>query len=176
MYLKNAAERGNAERALAPYLRARGSASQLRVVPARYEWAQLERWFAQASAGVLGGLVGYSWMRMRRVTESRLGSSAVRAARIRGVRPGWGFPRRPSLSRRPSRSVAATFEAKCVPPSGGLQIDFPGFLCTLGSTRSATARGHLSPPPTAPTIRAAWKQRRTISPSRARPLRRSPPR
>src|SRR5437016_4985300 len=46
VYLKNAAERGNAERALAPFLRAQGlAASQLRVIPARYDWAQLERWF-----------------------------------------------------------------------------------------------------------------------------------
>jgi len=55
LYLKNAAERGNAERALAPFLRAQGlAASQLRVMPAKYDWAQLERWFAQASTGVLG--------------------------------------------------------------------------------------------------------------------------
>ena len=54
VYLKNAAERGNTERALAPFLRAQGlAASQLRVIPARYDWAQLERWFAQASTGVL---------------------------------------------------------------------------------------------------------------------------
>src|SRR6476661_2937142 len=45
VYLKNAAERGKVERALAPYLRSEGmSTTQLRVLPARYEWTQLESW------------------------------------------------------------------------------------------------------------------------------------
>ena len=54
MYLKNPGERGNAERALAPYLQARGlAASRIRVQPGEFSWADLESWQAGATVEAL---------------------------------------------------------------------------------------------------------------------------
>ena len=55
VYLKDAAERSNTERALAPFFRAQGlSPAAVRVRRGDFDWVQLERWFAQASAEILG--------------------------------------------------------------------------------------------------------------------------
>ena len=134
VYLKNVAERGNAERALAPFLRAQGlPPSQLRVIPARYDWAQLERWFAQASAGVLvvpGGVFVDADEASNRVT---IGVERGASARIRGVVARLGIPQEAVVVQEtePFR-LTATLRGKVRPAVGGLQINFPGFLCTLG--------------------------------------------
>jgi hypothetical protein len=134
VYLKNAAERGNAERALAPFLRAQGlAASQLRVIPGKYEWAQLERWFTQASPEVLavpGGVFVDADEASNRVT---IGVERGASARIRGVVARLGIPQEAVVVREtePIR-LAATLRGKVRPAVGGLQINFPGFLCTLG--------------------------------------------
>lgn len=134
IYLKNAAERGNAERALAPFFQAEGlSASQLRVLPAKYDWDQLERWFAQASTEVLavpGGVFVDADEASNRVT---IGVERGAAARIRGVVARLGIPAEAVVVQEtePIR-FAATLRSKVRPVVGGLQINFPGFLCTLG--------------------------------------------
>src|SRR5918999_2025504 len=54
VYLRGAGQRANAELALAPYLASRGlSASELRVLPARFDWEQLETWSTRVSGQVL---------------------------------------------------------------------------------------------------------------------------
>jgi hypothetical protein len=54
IYLRGAAQRADAERALAPYLASQGlSPSELRVLPTRFDWEQLESWSALVSAQVL---------------------------------------------------------------------------------------------------------------------------
>ena len=134
VYLKDAAERSNAERALAPFLRAQGiAASQLRVLPARYDWAQLERWFTQASVGVLavpGGVFVDADEASNRVL---IGVERGAAARIRGVVARLGIPEAAVVveETEPIR-LAATLRNRVRPIVGGLQINFPGFLCTLG--------------------------------------------
>ncbi len=141
VYLKNAAERGNAERALAPFLRAQGlAASQLRVIPARYDWAQLERWFTQASSEVLavpGGVFVDADEASNRVT---IGVQRGASARIRGVVARLGIPQEAVVVREtePIR-LTATLRGKVRPVVGGLQINFPGlhpnvetFICSIG--------------------------------------------
>jgi len=134
VYLKDAAERSNAERALAPFLRAQGlAASQLLVLPAKYDWAQLERWFTQASAGVLavpGGVFVDADEASNRVL---IGVERGAGARIRGVVARLGIPEAAVVveETEPIR-LAATLRNRVRPIVGGLQINFPGFLCTLG--------------------------------------------
>jgi hypothetical protein len=134
VYLKNSAERGNAERALAPFLRAQGlAASQLRVIPAKYDWAQLERWFAQASSEILavpGGVFVDADEASNRVT---IGVQRGASARIRGIVARLGIPQEAVVVQEtePIR-LTATLRGKVRPGVGGLQINFPGFLCTLG--------------------------------------------
>ena len=54
MYLKEAGQRGNAERALAPYLQSHGvAASRIQVKAGRFTWDELETWQAKASVETL---------------------------------------------------------------------------------------------------------------------------
>lgn len=134
IYLKDATQRGNAERALAPFLRAQGLApSQLRVLPAKYDWAQLERWFAQASAKVLAGPGGVFVDADEASNRVTIGAVRGAAARIRGIVARLGIPAEAIVVQEtePIR-FAATLRNKVRPVVGGLQINFPGFLCTLG--------------------------------------------
>lgn len=142
VYLKDAAERGNAERALTPFLRAQGlAASQLRVLPAKYEWAQLERWFTQASSEVLavpGGVFVDADEASNRVL---IGVERGSSASIRGVVARLGIPEAAVVIREtePIR-FAATLRDEVRPIAGGLQINFPGFLCTLGFNAISSAQ------------------------------------
>jgi hypothetical protein len=134
VYLKDAAERGNAERALAPFLRAQGlAASQLRVLPAKYDWAQLERWHTRASEEVLpvrGAVFVDADEASNRVL---IGVERGASASIKGLIARLGIPEAAVVIREtePVR-FAATLRDEVRPIVGGLQINFPGFLCTLG--------------------------------------------
>jgi hypothetical protein len=134
VYLKHANERSNAERALAPFLAALGIApSQLRVLPAKYDWAQLESWFRLASAEVLavsGGVFVDADEARNKVT---IGVERGSAARIRGIVARLRIPEDAVVveETEPVR-FAATLRDRVRPIVGGLQINFPGFLCTLG--------------------------------------------
>jgi hypothetical protein len=134
VYLKHAAERGNAERALAPFLRAQGiAAAQLRVLPAKYDWLQLERWFTRASAEVLavpGGVFVDADEASNRVL---IGVERGAAGKIRGVVARLGIPEAAVVVRETAPiHFAATLRDRIRPVVGALQINFPGFLCTLG--------------------------------------------
>jgi hypothetical protein len=134
VYLKNAGERGNAQRALAVFLRREGlSPSQLRVLPSRFDWAQLEKWSLQASSEVLaipGAVFVDADEASNRVT---IGLERGAQARIRGIVARLGIPKEAVAFQetKPIRSMA-TLRGKVRPAVGGLQINFPGFLCSLG--------------------------------------------
>jgi hypothetical protein len=134
VYLKDGKERGNAERALAPFLRAEGIApSQLRVLPAKYDWAQLEGWFKRASAEVLavsGGVFVDADEARNKVT---IGVERGSAARVRGIVARLRIPEDAVIIEETEPvKFAATLRDRVRPVVGGLQINFPGFLCTLG--------------------------------------------
>jgi hypothetical protein len=148
IYLRDPGQRARAEQALSPYLRAQGiGAGRLKVLQGDYDWAQLERWFAGASAEALA------------VSGAVFVDADEASNRIRiGVEPGAGGRVRAALARlrMPDAAVVVeerapvTFAAvqgpkpKAKPGSGpslqgivrpiigGVQINFPGFLCTLG--------------------------------------------
>jgi len=133
-YLRHAAERPNAERALAPFLRAQGlSPSALLVRRGAFDWVQLERWFAQASTEVLAqpGAVfvdADEAANRVRIGVERGGSGQARAAVAR-----LGIPVEAVIVEETEPiGFAATLRDRVRPVVGGLQINFPGFLCTLG--------------------------------------------
>jgi hypothetical protein len=134
VYLKNAAQRGNAERALEPFFRAHGlAASQLRVLPAKYDWAQLERWFARASVEVLAAPGGVFVDADEASNRVLVGVKRGAAASIRGLVARLGIPEAAVVIRETEPiHFAATLRDEVRPIVGGLQINFPGFLCTLG--------------------------------------------
>jgi hypothetical protein len=134
VYLKDAAQRTQAERALAPFLSARGlAASQLRVLPAKYDWAQLERWFNQASAEVLAEPGSVFVDADEASNKVAIGVERGAAARFRGIVVRLGIPADAVVVQEtePIR-FATTLRDRVRPIVGGLQINFPGFLCTLG--------------------------------------------
>lgn len=151
VYLKNAAERGNAERALAPFFQAQGlSASKLRVLPARFEWAQLEDWSFQATTEVLGARGAVFVDANEATNQVTIGVEHGAQARIQGIVARLGIPKEAVvLQETEPISYAATLRSKVRPVQGGLQINFPGpnptvetFICSIGF--NATRNGQRS--------------------------------
>jgi hypothetical protein len=134
VYLKNSAERGDVERALAPFLRAEGfAASQLRILPGRYEWAQLERWFTQASTAVLAGAGGIFVDADEASNRVLIGVERGAAARIRVIVARLGIPEEAvTIQETEPFHFGATLRSRVRPVVGGLQINFSTSLCTLG--------------------------------------------
>jgi hypothetical protein len=135
IYLKSPAGRSAAEHALGAYLAVQGlRAADLQVRRAEFDWASLERWKTRASGATLA-LRGVAWVdadeARNRVTigvERRTSAAEVRAAVAR-----LGVPATALVVEEvePVRQ-AATLRDRVRPVAGGLQINFPGFLCTLG--------------------------------------------
>jgi hypothetical protein len=143
IYLRDAAQRGMAERALTPWFSAHGRApATMRVRKADFDWAALDRWFTQASVEALGiqGVVFADADEAR--NRVRIGvEHGAAAARVRAVLSRLGVP--PSAVNvdvtQPIRQLA-TLRGPVRPVVAGVQINFPGFLCSLGfnASRSGT--------------------------------------
>ena len=136
IYLKDAAQKENAGRALGRYFHAAGiNPLQLRVVRGQFDWTELERWFALASSDVLalpGTVFADADEANNRVTIGiERGSGAQGAVRSAAAR--LGIPAEAVLIKEmePVR-FAATLRDAFRPTIGGIQINFPGFLCTMG--------------------------------------------
>jgi hypothetical protein len=135
IYLKEAAQRGNAERALTAWLQARGlDPSALRVLKGDFDWADLERWQTTASEQVLG-VAGAVFVdadeasnRVRIGVERGAAGGQARAAAAR-----LGIPASAVVVQEtdPIQQVA-TLQQRVRPIVAGLQINFPGFLCSIG--------------------------------------------
>jgi hypothetical protein len=148
VYLKDAAQRGNAERALAPFFRSRGlGAGQLRVLKGDYDWAELERWYAEATTEALAVPGAVSVDADEASNRVRIGVERGAAGRVRASLVRLGMPDAAVIleEREPiTFAVAQEPKPKAKPGSGpslqgvsrpiigGVQINFPGYLCTLG--------------------------------------------
>ena len=139
IYLRDAAQRGAAERALTPWFSAQGRApATMRVRKADFDWAALDRWFTQASVEALGiqGVVFADADEAR--NRVRIGvEHAAAAARVRGVLARLGIPASAVNVdvTQPIRQLA-TLRGAVRPVVAGVQINFPGFLCSLGFNAS----------------------------------------
>jgi hypothetical protein len=151
VYLKNASQRGKVERVLAPFFRSEGlSPSQLRVLPARYEWAELESWYSKFSSEGLatrGAVFVDADEASNRVT---IGVERGAKAHIQGVLARLGIPKEAVVLRETEPiHFAVTLRNRVRPVQGGLQINFPGlhptvntFICSIGF--NATRNGQRS--------------------------------
>jgi hypothetical protein len=148
IYLKDVALRAGAERALQPFLGAQGAAgSALQVRKADFDWASLERWQTQASTAALSlrGAVyvdaDESRNRVKIGVERGTSVGQVKAAIART-----GVPASATVIEEVEPfSNAATLRDRVRPVQGGLQINFPGFLCTLGfNARRGTQRSFIT--------------------------------
>jgi hypothetical protein len=146
VYLTRGSSRAPAERLLAGYLRGRGlSAAAVRVAEGRYPWQQLERWQAAATAGAfaVGGAVfvdnDETSNRVRIGVENLGAVGQVRAAIARLRIPDDAL----IIERAdPIVQVVTLQNVTDRPVRAGVQINFPGFLCSVGF--NATSGGQKS--------------------------------
>ena len=148
IYLTNPGRRAAAEQALGPWFRERSrAAAALRVLPARFAWSDLERWYAQASPEALavpGAVFADADEAGNRV---HIGvEHAAAASRVRSVLARLGIPAAAAAVEivAPIHQVA-TLRGVSRPVVAGVQINFPGFLCSIGfnATRQ-TVRGFVT--------------------------------
>jgi hypothetical protein len=141
VYLRDVAARAQVERALGPWLAAQGiRAATLRVRRADYDWASLERWQGRAASQVLA-MRGAVWVDADEA-RNRVAIGVERgtpAAQVQSAVARLGVPSGAVIVEEvePVR-LAATLRDRIRPVRGAVQINFPGFLCTLGfnATRS----------------------------------------
>lgn len=135
VYLRDVAARAQVERALGPWLAGQDiRPAALRVRRADYDWASLERWQGGATGAALS-MRGTVWVdadeARNRVTIGV--ERGTPAAQVRAAVARLGVPSAAVVIEEvePVR-FAATLQNRVRPVVGGLQINFPGFLCTLG--------------------------------------------
>jgi hypothetical protein len=135
IYLRDATARAPAERALGPWLASQGlHSAALQVRRGDYDWASLERWQGQAAGAALA-MAGTVWVdadeAANRVTVGV--ARGTPAASVRAAVARLGVPSAAVVVAEVEPVTnAATLRDRVRPAVGGLQINFPGFLCTLG--------------------------------------------
>jgi hypothetical protein len=136
VYLTRGTARAPVERVLAGYLAAKGiSTAAVHVAEARYGWKQLERWQAAATVEALavpGAVFVDNDETTNRVlvgVEDLGATGQVRAAVAR-----LGIPDDALIVQRvdPIHQVATLQNVVDRPVRAGVQINFPGFLCSVG--------------------------------------------
>lgn len=139
IYLRDAAQRGAAEKALTPWFRGAGkSLAVMRVRKAEFDWADLDRWLGQTSGEALGisGVVftdaDEARNRLHIGVEHAAAASAVRSALVRRGVPASAL----TVDVVPPIHNLATLQGTVRPVVAGVQINFPGFLCSLGFNAS----------------------------------------
>jgi hypothetical protein len=144
VYLKDVGRRGAAEQALAPWLGSHGlRGSQMKVLHADFDWAQLQDWYAKGSPvalavrGAVFADADESTNRLKIGIERGASAGEVRQALAR-----LGIPAAAVTVEETDPIIQlATLQSQVRPVVAGLQINFPGFLCSIGfnATRSGTA-------------------------------------
>jgi hypothetical protein len=139
IYLKDAGQRGAAERALTPWFTARGRAkAEMRVRKADFDWADLDRWFTQSSGEVLSvaGAVFTDADEARNRVHIGVEHAAA-AEQVRHVLARLGIPASAVVVEitEPIKQLA-TLRGTVRPVVAGVQINFPGFICSVGFNAS----------------------------------------
>lgn len=133
--LRDQAQRPQAERALSAFLRARGlGPAQLQVARGDFDYGALDTWFERVSPEVLG-IAGVATVDLHE-TRNRVVigvTDATAGPQVRGVAARIGVPAEALAIVEVAPIVElATLQEAAATISGGLQIHFGGFICTLG--------------------------------------------
>jgi hypothetical protein len=144
-FLTDDVNRGAAMQALNAELRQMGlSRGDVRVLPAAYRWSELSAWHEQGTGAALG-VDGVVWTDADESSNRvRIGvADLVAMGRVRTEMARLGIPAGALLVERadPIENMVGLRDVNR-PTLGGIQIHFPGFLCTLGF--NATAGGQAS--------------------------------
>jgi hypothetical protein len=141
IYLKDTRLRASAEQALGRTLSANGmSPAALQVRKGDYDWVSLERWQTRVSAEALAQRGAVYVDADESSNRVKIGvERGAPAAQLRTAVQRLGVPAGAVTVEvvEPYRNMA-TLRDRIRPVRGGVQINFPGFLCTLGfnATRS----------------------------------------
>ena len=146
VHLTQGSDRGNAERALAGYLSARGLGPEaLQVLEGRYGWQQLERWQEAATSAAFESAGAVFVDNDETVNRIRIGVEDLNAmGQVRAALARTGLPDEAVIIQRaePIVMVASLQNVVDRPVRAGVQINFPGFLCSVGF--NATSGGQNS--------------------------------
>ena len=180
IYLKDAKERGNAERALAPYFQKRGlAAGRMQVRPGKFSWDELERWQASVTTEALA-LPGAVFVDADEANNQvTIGVERGKGGQVRAALARLGLPASAAMVREtdPVTFAAApkpkgtTLQGLVRPIHGGTQINFPGFLCTLGfsandgSQRSFITNSHCTNIQGGVNNTPYWQPTQTVAPT-----------
>ncbi len=143
MYLTTPTARGPAERALAPYLQKHGVATGgIQTRPAAHTWDQLERWHGRVSPSALavrGAVYVDADEALNRIT---VGAERGAVGQVRSSLARLGLPAGAVVVQEAAPVTFAvapkpkpgglSLQGRVRPIVGGVQINFPGFLCSLG--------------------------------------------
>ena len=146
VHLTRGSDRGNAERALAGYLASRGlAAAALQVQEGRYGWQQLERWQEAATEAAFESAGAVFVDNDETVNRIRIGVEDLNSmGQVRASIARTGLPDDAVIIERaePIAMVATLQNVVTRPVQAGVQINFPGFLCSVGF--NATSGGQNS--------------------------------
>jgi hypothetical protein len=136
IYLARGVSRAPAEQALSAYMAARGlSAAALHVREARYGWQQLQRWQDAATNGAFS-VNGTVYVDNDETTNRvRIGVENIgTAGQVRAAAARLGVPVDAVIVDQvaPIVQVASLQNVVDRPVRAGVQINFPGFLCSVG--------------------------------------------
>ena len=136
IYLARGASRAPAERALGAYMAARGqSAAALHVREARYGWQQLQRWQDAATDGAFS-VNGTVYVDNDETTNRvHIGVASIgTTGQVRAAIARLGVPYDAVIVDQvePIVQVASLQNVIDRPVRAGVQINFPGFLCSVG--------------------------------------------
>jgi hypothetical protein len=143
MYLTTPSARGAAERALKPYLQKHGlAAAGIQTRLAAHSWDQLERWHgrvAPAALAIRGAVYVDADEALNRIT---VGAERGAVGQVRASLARLGLPASAVVVQEAAPVTFAvapkpkpgglSLQGRVRPILGGVQINFPGFLCSLG--------------------------------------------
>jgi hypothetical protein len=147
IFLTDVGLRGRAEQAIGPFLRTQGlGAAALQVRPGQYDYRQLDGWFNRATSEVLGLAGAVSVDLDEASNRVRIGVSDLAAvARARAALLRVGVPAGGVIIEQTEPIVQlATLRDRIRPIVAGLQINFPGFLCSIGLNATHVSTGQAS--------------------------------
>jgi hypothetical protein len=134
VYLQSPDARGAAERALAGFMRARGQdRSELRVLPARFHYQQLDTWFREIMPiHTVEGVVFSDLDEAANILTVGVEHGSARLS-AEALLAGLDVPREAIrfVEAEPIRPLV-TLRDMWRPVSGGLQLHFGMYVCTLG--------------------------------------------
>jgi len=136
VYLTRGSARANAERALEGYLTAKGlGVAALKVQEARYGWHQLERWKAAATDAAFESSGAVFVDNDETANRVRIGVADLSSmGQVKAAVARSGLPDDAVIIERadPIVLVATLQNVVDRPVRAGVQINFPGFVCSVG--------------------------------------------